>query len=73
MDESLGVRPLGMGDVFRRISCKVLLNVAGKEATRACKMDQLCGGLEAVMEGAMNYVRSLWDNHENDEYYWEYH
>ena len=70
LDKCPGVRPVGIGDMFRRFLCKVLLKITGKEATRACKTDQLCGGLEAGMEGAMHHMRSLWDTHENDENDW---
>ena len=40
------------------------------EATRACGIDQLCGGLEAGMEGAMHHVRSLWDQNFDEEEDW---
>ena len=46
---------------FRRFFCKFLLEVTSTEATRACEPDQLHGGLEAEMKGAMHHTRSLWD------------
>ena len=70
LDKCHGVRLVDVGDMFHRFSCKVLLKITGKEATRACKTDQLCGGLEAGMEGTMHCMRSLWDVHENDEDDW---
>lgn len=42
-----GVRPIGIGDILRRLICKFLLVVVGKEATKACRTDQLSSGLEA--------------------------
>ena len=70
LDECPGVRPVGLGDTFSRFLSKVLPKVTCKEATRACKMDQLCSGLESGVEVAMYCVRSLWDAHENDEDDW---
>ena len=56
LDKCPGVRPIGSGDIFRRTFCKCLLAVTKSEATRACGIDQLCGGLEAGMEGATHHV-----------------
>ena len=46
-----GVQPIGIGDILRRLLCKTLLIVVGKEATRACGTEQLCSGLETGIEG----------------------
>ena len=39
----------------------------GKEATRACGINQLCSRLEAGIEGGIHHIRSMWDEHEGDE------
>ena len=70
LDKCPGVQPIGIGDILRRLLYKVLLKVTGKEATRACKTDQLCGGLEAGMEGAIHYMRSQWEAHNNADENW---
>ena len=51
LDKYPGVRPIGIGNILRRLVCKVLLIVVGNEATRACGTDQLCSRLEARIEG----------------------
>ena len=70
LDKCPGVRPIGIGDILRRLLCKTLLIVVGKEATRACGTDQLCSGLEAGIEGGIHHMRSMWDEHEGDEEEW---
>ena len=70
MKKCPGVRPIGIGEMLRRMLCKVLLLVAGKEATQACGTDHLCGGLEAGIEGTMHHVRNVWDANLNEEDSW---
>ena len=70
LDKYPGVRPIGIGNILRRLVCKVLLIVVGNEATRACGTDQLCSRLEARIEGGgggIHHVRTLWEAHEHDE------
>ena len=67
LDKCPGVRPIGIGDILRRLLCKTLLIVVGNEATRACGTDQLCSGLEAGIEGGIHHMRSMWDEHEGDK------
>ena len=45
----------------------MMLIVVGKEATRACGIDQLCNGLEAGIEGGIHHMRSLWDEHDKEK------
>ena len=52
-----GVRPIGIGDIFRRLVCNVFLSITRNEAIRACDTDQLCCGLEADIEGGIHHVR----------------
>ena len=59
LKKCLGVRPIRIGDIFRRLVCKIFLSITGNEATRACGTDQLCYGLEAGIEGGIHHVRSL--------------
>ena len=40
-----GIRPLGIGDIFRRFLAKLIVLKAGPYATNACGADQLCAGL----------------------------
>ena len=70
LDKCPGVRPIGIGDITRRLVCKILLIVTGKEATRACGTDQLYSGLEARIEGGIHHARSMWDAHVDDDQPW---
>ena len=65
LDKCPGVRPLGIGEVYRRL-WECILDVAGHEAKTACGKDQLCAGLEGGIDGAVHAMSSLWDYNEDD-------
>ena len=62
-----GVRPLGVGETWRRLFAKCLLLVAGGEAKEACGIDQLCAGLEAGIEEGVHAMHQLWAQHAREE------
>ena len=70
MKKCPGVRPIGIGDIFRRLVCKIFLSITGNKATRACGTDQLSCGLEAGIEGSIRHVRSLWEENSDSEDPW---
>ena len=47
LDKQPGIRPVEVGETWRRLVAKCLLKVAGPEAKTACGTTQLAGGLEA--------------------------
>ena len=57
LDKSPGIKPVGIGETWRRLLAKCLLWVSGQEAKAACGTEQLAGGVEAGIEGAINSVR----------------
>jgi hypothetical protein len=61
LDKCPGVRPLGIGEVWRRAIAKCALVVCGEDAKTSCGSTQLCAGLEAGIEGAMHAVKSRSD------------
>jgi hypothetical protein len=61
------VRPIGIGDVWRRLIAKCVLSVAGHSATTACGSDQLCAGLRAGTDGAIHGVSTLWNELEESD------
>jgi hypothetical protein len=67
LDKCAGVRPLGVGETWRRAMAKILLLVAGAEAKNACGINQLCAGLEAGKESGINKMQALWDLHKMEE------
>ena len=46
---------------------KIVILVTRKETTKSCGINQLCRGLETVIEGATHHARSLWDQNYNKE------
>ena len=67
LDKCPGVRPVGVGEVWRRLFAKCIIKVAGGQAKDACGTSQLCAGLEAGIEGAVHAVNALWDVHQHDD------
>ena len=57
LDKEPGVRPLGIGEIWRRAIAKCALSVCGQDAKAACGSTNLCAGLEAGIEGALHSVR----------------
>jgi hypothetical protein len=67
LDKCPGIRPLGVGETWRRAIAKTLLLVAGSEAKEVCGIDQLCAGLEAGIEGSIHAMTQLWKLHQHEE------
>lgn len=70
LDKQPGVRPVGIGEVYRRLMAKCVLRVTGDHATQACGNFNLCAGLKAGIEGAVHAMREAWEEHiglEDDE------
>ena len=57
LDKSPGIRPVGIGETWRRLLAKCLLRVSGQEAKAACGTEQLVGGVEAGIEEAIHAAR----------------
>ena len=51
LDNFTGVRPVGVGETWRRMMEKCVLVVTGVEAKEACRKEHLCSGFEAGIEG----------------------
>ena len=67
LDKCPGVRPVGIGEIWRRLFAKTVLILAGEEAKEECGDEQLCAGLEAGIEGGIHAARAEWIEHEEDE------
>jgi hypothetical protein len=57
LDKCPGTRPVGIGEIYRRLWAKLVLRKAGDQAKTVCGNLQLCAGLEAGIEGAVHAVR----------------
>ena len=62
-----GVRPIGVGETWRRLAAKATLLVSGCDAKERCDIDQLCAGLVAGIEGGIHAINELWRQHEEEE------
>ena len=45
LDKQPGIRPVGVGETWRRLMAKCLIWVTGQEAKTACRTAQLAGGV----------------------------
>ena len=57
LDKEPGTRPIGIGEIFRRLAAKTLLKSKGLMATHACGSSNLCAGLSAGIEGALHAMQ----------------
>jgi len=60
LDKQPGVRPVGIGEIYRRLMAKCVLAVTGRQATTACDNLNLCTGLQAGIEGAVHAMGNAW-------------
>ena len=67
LDKCPGVRPVGVGEIWRCIFAKCVIIIAGGEAEEECGDEQLCAGLEAGIEGGIHAARQAWADAEEDE------
>ena len=58
LDKNPGLRPIGVGEVLRRLAAKVLMSIVKDDVTKAVGNLQLCGGQDAGWEAA---VHSMYD------------
>ena len=57
-----GVRPVGVGEVLRRIVGKVVIGVIKDEIQEAAGPLQSCAGLESGIEASIHAVKKAWDD-----------
>ena len=60
LDKFPEVKSVGVGDTWCQMLDKCVLVLTRAEAKEACSTEQLCGGLEAGIEGGIHVVRLLW-------------
>ena len=61
LDNQPGIRLVGVGETWRRLMAKCLMQVTGPEVKAACRTIQPTGGVEAGIEGAIRVIRILWE------------
>ena len=60
LDKQPGVRPVGIGEVYRRLMAKIVIDKVGEQATAECGNLNLCAGLPAGIEGAIHAMHEAW-------------
>ena len=58
-----GLRPIGVGEVLRRISRKVVMMISKQDVMKAPGSLQFCAGQEAGAEAAIHTVHDIFKDH----------
>ena len=66
LDKCPGVRPIGIGEVIRRIVCKSIAIVARPDILDAVGVLQLCAGHEGGCEAAVHAMTKIYNLPECD-------
>ena len=61
LDKLPGVSPVGIGKTWHHIFAKYILKFMESEAPHACRDDQLCAGLKAVIDRMLHGVKYIWE------------
>ena len=61
-----GLRPIGVGEVLRRITGKVVLKVVKEDIKKAAGYLQLSAGQEAGCEGAIHAMHKIFESNETE-------
>ena len=62
LDKDPGVRPVGIGEVLRRIVGKSVLSILKKDIMQATGVTQVCAGQSAGCEAAIHALRQLFES-----------
>ena len=66
LDKNPGLRPIGVGEVLRRIAGKVIMNVIKGDIQEAAGSIQVCAGQPGGCEAAIHAMRSIYEDTETD-------
>ena len=66
LDKKPGLRPIGIGEILRRIAGKVVMSISKNDVMNSVSRIQLCAGQEAGCEAAIHSVRSLFDKEDTE-------
>ena len=68
VDKCPGLRPIGVGEIVRRIIGKVIMTVTSVDVQQAVGCLQLCGGQAAGVEAAVHAMREFFENDDTDAF-----
>ena len=60
LDKYPRVWTMGVGETRWRVTTKCMLNMGGQEKKEDFGKNQICGGMEAGIEGEIHAMRFLW-------------
>ena len=66
LDKNPGLRPIGVGEVLRRIAGKVVMKVVEEDIKKAAGYLQLCAGQEAGCEAAIHAMHKVFESNETE-------
>ena len=66
LDKCPGVRPIGIGEVPRRIIAKAILRIIGVDVQEAASSLQLCAGQDSGCEAAIHAMRNIFHTPKNE-------
>ena len=66
LDNNRGLRPIGVGEVLRRIAGQVVMQVVKKDIKKAAGCLQLCAGQEAGFEATIHAMHKIFESSEKE-------
>ena len=66
IDKCPGLRPVGVGEIIRRVIGKAIMHVTGEHVQEAVGALQLCAGHPLGVESAIHSMRSFFEDDHND-------
>ena len=60
LDKQPGVRPIGLGEILRRVISKAIVQVAKPDIEEACGFVQKCSGMPAGIEAAVHAMQEIY-------------
>ena len=66
LDKMPGVRPIGIGEIKRRIIGKAIVEAANFDIQKAAGPLQLCAGQSSGVEAAVHAMKEIWELHATD-------
>ena len=67
LDNNPDVRPVRVGETWRRLFAKCVLKVTAPEDTNVCQDDQICARPKVVICGTVHRVQDIWDANASTE------